>query len=100
MHSVQESFSEARVPAGMQFMSVVASLSTVQIVFMNMFMVEFLDYLAGRRAGGCQGGGQSWSASMPWSGCAQRIMVVLRCMPSTLHRCDGVVKLYAVHMRL
>jgi hypothetical protein len=47
MHSLEESFSEGRVPGGMQFMSVVTRLSTVQIVFMNRFLVEFLDYLAG-----------------------------------------------------
>eukprot|EP00878_Enallax_costatus_P018255 GHUV01019211.1.p1 GENE.GHUV01019211.1~~GHUV01019211.1.p1 ORF type:complete len:760 (+),score=304.75 GHUV01019211.1:378-2657(+) len=46
MHSVEESFMENRVPGGMQYMSVVAHLSTVQIVFMNKFLVEFLDYLA------------------------------------------------------
>jgi hypothetical protein len=47
MHSLEESFSEGRVPGGMQFMSVVTRLSTVQIVFINRFLVEFLDYLAG-----------------------------------------------------
>lgn len=47
MHSVQESFVEQRVPGGMQYMSVVTHLSTVQIIFMNKFLVEFLDYLAG-----------------------------------------------------
>jgi hypothetical protein len=47
MHSLEQSFAEPRVPGGVQYMSVVTHLSTVQIVFMNMFLVEFLDYLAG-----------------------------------------------------
>lgn len=44
---MEQSFAEQRVPGGMQYMSVVTHLSTVQIVFMNRFLVEFLDYLAG-----------------------------------------------------
>lgn len=51
MHSLQESFSEGRVPGGSQFTSVVARLSTVQVVFMNRFLTEFLDYLAGGGGG-------------------------------------------------
>jgi hypothetical protein len=47
MHSLEQSFTEPRVPGGLQHMSVVTHLSTVQIVFMNRFLVEFLDYLAG-----------------------------------------------------
>lgn len=47
MHSVEQSFSEPRVPGGVQYMSVVTHLSTVQIVYMNRFLTEFLDYLAG-----------------------------------------------------
>lgn len=47
MHSIEQSFAESRVPGGVQYMSVVTHLSTVQIVFMNRFLVEFLDYLAG-----------------------------------------------------
>lgn len=47
MHSVEDSFLEKRVPGGTAYMSVVTHLSTVQIVFMNKFLVEFLDYLAG-----------------------------------------------------
>jgi len=49
MHSVEESFHESRVPSGSAYMSVVTRLSTVQVVFMNRFLVEFLDYLAGER---------------------------------------------------
>lgn len=48
MHSLEQSFAEPRVPGGVQYMSVVTHLSTVQIVFMNRFLVEFLDYLAGK----------------------------------------------------
>lgn len=48
MHSLEQSFTEPRVPGGVQYMSVVTHLSTVQIVFMNRFLVEFLDYLAGK----------------------------------------------------
>jgi hypothetical protein len=47
MHSLEQSFTEPRVPGGMQYMSVVTRLSTVQAVFMNRFLVEFLDYIAG-----------------------------------------------------
>jgi hypothetical protein len=47
MHSVEQSFIESRVPSGLSFMSVGARLSTVQVVFMNRFLAEFLDYLAG-----------------------------------------------------
>jgi hypothetical protein len=59
MHSLEQSFSEARVPGGLQYMSVVTHLSTVQIVFMNRFLVEFLDYLAGKAGCWCEG----WVAS-------------------------------------
>jgi hypothetical protein len=47
MHSLEQSFAEPRVPGGLAYMSVVTRLSTVQVVFMNRFLVEFLDYLAG-----------------------------------------------------
>ena len=47
MHSLEQSFAEPRVPGGLQYMSVVTHLSTVQIVFMNRFLAEFLDYLGG-----------------------------------------------------
>jgi hypothetical protein len=50
MHSLEQSFAEPRVPGGVQYMSVVTHLSTVQLVFMNRFLVEFLDYLAGATA--------------------------------------------------
>lgn len=52
MHSLEQSFAEPRVPGGLQYMSVVTHLSTVQIVFMNRFLTEFLDYLAGEQGGG------------------------------------------------
>lgn len=54
MHSLEQSFTEARVPGGLQYMSVVTHLSTVQIVFMNRFLVEFLDYLAGKACCCCE----------------------------------------------
>lgn len=45
-HDKSESYSEPRLPDGVNYASLVARLSTVQIVFMQRFLNEFLDYLA------------------------------------------------------
>lgn len=47
MHSIAESYPEARVPGGAPYMSVEARLSTVRIVYMQRFLDEFTEYLAG-----------------------------------------------------
>lgn len=47
MHSVQESFSEPRVPDGAPFYSLQASMQAVTIVYLNRFLDEFLRYLSG-----------------------------------------------------
>jgi hypothetical protein len=47
MHSIDESFAEARVPDGAPYTSVEARLSTVRIVYMQRFLNEFTEYLAG-----------------------------------------------------
>jgi len=47
MHSLQESFSEPRVPEGIQFCSLRANMQAVTIVYLNRFLYEFLSYLSG-----------------------------------------------------
>lgn len=47
MHSLQESFSEARVPDGSAYYSLQATMQAVTIVYLNRFLDEFLRYLSG-----------------------------------------------------
>jgi hypothetical protein len=47
MHSVQESYTESRVPDGFQFYSLQATMQAVTIVYLNRFLDEFLRYLSG-----------------------------------------------------
>lgn len=47
MHSADEARAEPRVPGGAPFMSVEARLSTVRLVYMQRFLNEFTEYLAG-----------------------------------------------------
>jgi hypothetical protein len=47
MHSIDESYHEPHVPGGAPFTSVEARLSTVRIVYMQRFLNEFTEYLAG-----------------------------------------------------
>jgi hypothetical protein len=63
MHSITESYSEPRVPDGAHYTSVEARLSTVRIVYMQRFLNEFTEYLAGGRGGQLAGGlyrGAAW----------------------------------------
>jgi hypothetical protein len=72
LHSLAESFSQPRVPPGLPFMSVATRLSTVQVVFMQRFLNEFLAYLAGEgaRGGGAwaSGGRETLERSPGWQG--------------------------------
>lgn len=47
MHSVEESYSEPRVPDGSPFYSLQATMQAVTIVYLNRFLSEFLTYLSG-----------------------------------------------------
>lgn len=69
MHSAAESYAEPRVPGGAPYMSVRARVSTVRVIYMQRFLNEMLEYLAG----GWRRGALVCIWELTWGGAAHHL---------------------------